>query len=197
MKSIHLTNQQARNFMLKKHGLINEYKFAGKQGILDFISQASCIQYDPIDVCGKNSELVLQSRIKNFDKKWLYELLYNDRKLIDFFDKNLAIIKMSDWPYFEHYREEYRTYGRNRNDVSNVREEIKNIIRERGAVSSNDLNFNDKVSWFWNDSKLSRVALEIMYFTGELVVHHKKGTIKYYDLTENHIPANLLNIPDP
>ena len=66
---------------------MGEYKFTGKTGILEYVEQAGCIQYDPIDVCGKNPELVLQSRIKGFQKGMLYKLLYQDRSLIDYFDK--------------------------------------------------------------------------------------------------------------
>ena len=36
-----------------------------------------------------------------------------------------------------------------------------------------------------------------MYFRGDLVVHHKKGTIKYYDLAENCLPNDILAEPDP
>ena len=42
---ITLTNQQARQFMLLRHGLIGEHEFIGKQGVLDFIRQAGCVQY--------------------------------------------------------------------------------------------------------------------------------------------------------
>ncbi len=58
---------------------------------MEFIRQAGCIQFDPVDVCGKNAELVLQSRIKRFSKEMLSDLLYQDRVLVDYFDKNLAI----------------------------------------------------------------------------------------------------------
>ncbi|MFI8715875.1 hypothetical protein [Brevibacillus brevis] len=47
---IELTNRQARQFLLLKHGLLGEYQFTGKQGVLDFVRQVGCIQYDPIDV---------------------------------------------------------------------------------------------------------------------------------------------------
>lgn len=87
---INLTKKEARQFILLKQGLLGDYRFEGKQGVLDYVGQAGCIQFDPIDVCGKNAEIVLQSRIKKFKKSMLYELLYKDRQLIDYFDKNLA-----------------------------------------------------------------------------------------------------------
>lgn len=197
IEDITLTNKQARRFMLLKHGLTGSYRFTGKQGVLDFVRQAGCIQYDPIDVCGRNSELVLQSRVKGFTKQLLYSLLYEDRALLDYFDKNLAIIATADWPYFGRYREAHKAGGRSHDEVNAVCEEIRNIIRQRGPVSSADIGFNDTVRWYWSDTKLSRAALETMYFRGDLVVHHKKGTIKYYDLAENCVPAGLLNTPEP
>ncbi len=197
INNVTLTNEQARRFILLKHGLIGDYKFSGKQGVLDFLRQAGCIQFDPIDVCGKNSELVLQSRVKGFTKQLLYSILYEDRTLVDYFDKNLAIIPITDWSYFRRYREAYQSGGRSHSKVNDVCEEIKKIIREKGPISSADIEFNDKVDWYWSDTKLSRAALETMYFRGDLVIHHKKGTIKYYDLTENWIPVELLNAPEP
>ncbi len=197
MESIHLTNKQARRFMLLKHGLIGKNKFISKQGVLDFVRQVGCIQYDPIDVCGKNAELVLQSRVKSFTKQMLYSLLYEERALIDYFDKNLAIMLTSDWQFFCRSREAHKIGGRSHSEVNTVCEEIKNIIRQKGAVSSTDIGFNDKVSWYWSDTKLSRAALETMYFRGDLAIHHKKGTIKYYDLAENCIDTKILNAPNP
>lgn len=51
---IQLTNRQARQFLLLKQGLLGEHIFIGKQGAFDFVRQAGCIQFDPVDACGKN-----------------------------------------------------------------------------------------------------------------------------------------------
>ena len=108
-----LTNKQARQFILLKHGLLGAHKFIGKQGALEFVRQAGCIQFDPVDSCGKNAELTLQSRVKNFTKQTLSELLYTDRSLVDFPDKNLSIFPTEDWPYFQRYRQAAKDGGRN------------------------------------------------------------------------------------
>jgi uncharacterized protein YcaQ len=197
MEIITLTKKQARQFLLIKQGLLGEYKFIGKDGGLDYVRQAGCIQYDPIDVCGKNAELVLQSRVKGFTKKMLYELLYQERKLIDYFDKNLAIISVVDWPYFERIRENNRLGGRGRDEIDKIADEIKAIISERGPVCSKDIGFHEKVDWYWSSTKLARAALETLYFRGDLIVHHKKGTIKYYSLAKDYIPEEILTAMDP
>ncbi len=54
-----ITKKQARQFILAKQGLIGTYRFTGKQGAYDYVRQAGCIQYDPVDVCGKIAELTL------------------------------------------------------------------------------------------------------------------------------------------
>mgnify|MGYP007078879381 FL=1 len=70
-----ITIEQARRFILLKQGLLGDYKFTGKKGALDYVRQAGCIQFDPVDVCGKMAEITLQSRVKGFTKKQLDELL--------------------------------------------------------------------------------------------------------------------------
>ena len=103
-----ITKQQARQFILAKQGLIGSYRFIGKEGAYHYVRQAGCIQYDPVDVCGKNAELTLQSRVKGFRKSMLQELLYKDRKLVDYADKELSIWPAEDWPFFSSYRDRSR-----------------------------------------------------------------------------------------
>ena len=106
---ITITKQQAGQFILARQGLIGDYRFNGKDGAFAYVRQAGCIQYDPVDVCGKNAELTLWSRVKGFRKEMLRELLYRDRLLVDYADKELSIWPTEDWPYFSSYRERSRS----------------------------------------------------------------------------------------
>lgn len=197
MEAITFSKGQARRFLLRRQGLLGGYRFAGKKGVMGFIRQEGCIQFDPVDICGKSPELVLLSRVKGFRKEMLYELLYQDRQLIDYFDKNLSILPMEDWPYFEAVRERHRRWERSHEEINAVTEEVKRIITERGAVCSQDLDMPQKVHWYWSDTRLSRAALEHLYFKGELAIHHKRGSVKYYDLARRCIPEEILKRPDP
>ena len=197
MPEIHLTKQQARRFILLKQGLLGDYKFIGKEGILSYIKQAGCIQFDPIDVCGKNAELVLHSRVKGFTKSMLNELLYKERSLMDYFDKNLSILPAEDWKYFSRDRNNHRQWERSHAEIESVRDQVIKAISDSGPLCSSDLDLPQKVDWYWSSTKLSRAALEHMYFTGDLAIHHKKGTVKYYDLTENCLPKEIITAADP
>ncbi|MDT0125359.1 crosslink repair DNA glycosylase YcaQ family protein [Paenibacillus sp. RRE4] len=202
---IRLTKQQARQFLLLKHGLVGEHQYDGKSGVMEFTRQVGCIQYDPIDICGKNAELVLQSRIRGFSKNMLEELLYQDRLLMDYPDKNLAIIPVEDWPYFERYRQAARQHAESYPQMETLTRQVRSYIQQVGPVSSNELNalqlegdFTWRSAIHWSSgNNVSRSVLEQMYSTGELVIHHKKGTRKYYDLAEKHIRADVLHAPEP
>ncbi len=203
---ITLSNQQARRFLLLKHGLLGDYRFADKQGALDYVRQTGCIQFDPVDACGKNAELTLQSRVKNFKKSTLYDLLYVDRALFDYPDKNLSILPVEDWPYFARFRKASVDGGKQFEDLAVLEAEAKAYIRENGAVSSDDLPIDGNIRWHSNihwsgnwhgDTHAARAVLEHLYTTGELIIHHKNGTRKYYDLAEKYIPAGVLCTADP
>ena len=195
---ITLTNYQARQFMLLKQGLLGEYKFAGKEGILDFIRQAGCIQFDPVDVCSRNADIVLHSRVQNYKKEMLDELLYSDRRLIDYFDKNLCIFPVEDVPSFYKHKlggghaEAYDNRGGDA--VKQMEPLICQLIEERGHISAREIDEDKTIIWYWGVlTSLPRAALESMYSRGELIIHHKTGTNKSYAFTKDYIPAEILS----
>ena len=156
-----------------------------------------CIQFDPVDVCGKSHELALLARIHGFSHHMLDDLLYDKRQLIDFFDKNLCIMPVEDWPCLEHIRRWYRENGRSMEQVNQVAEQVLETVHRRGHVSADTLGLEGRADWYWSGSSLSRVALESLYFRGELVIHHKKGSIKSYALASDTLPTDILNAPCP
>lgn len=201
-----ITKQQARQFILAKQGLIGSYRFAGKDGAYEYVRQAGCIQYDPVDVCGKNAELTLLSRVKGFKKSMLQDLLYKDRLLVDYADKELSIWPTEDWPYFSSYRERSRQLGDTFEGLKGLEEQAISYIEQNGPVCSKTLPIEGEIFWHssmhWsgNWDKLSSAArsvLEQLYTDGTLVIHHKQGSHKYYDLASKHISSSILDAENP
>lgn len=193
--TIEISKLEMRRFLLTYHGLIGEPRFVGKEGILEYVKQVGCIQFDPIDVCGKSPELTVHAHVHGAKKEDLYELLYHDRHLVDYFDKNLAIFPVEDWPYFEHTRQWYQSTSRSSVVTDEATQHVLEWIHKHGAVCSKDIKLDEKVDWYWGPTSLSRATLERLYFQGKLVIHHKKGTIKYYALASDHVPESLLLKP--
>jgi hypothetical protein len=198
MQKLSLTRQQARRFILAHQGLWPPYGLAGKSGVLNYVRRVGCIQYDPLDVVGRNPELVLQARVADYRPALLEELLYDERRLLDGWDKNMSIYPVEDWPYFRRRREAYRRNpGRSPEAVRSVLPQVRQAIETRGPLSSIDLEIDCTVDWAWAPTRLARAALESMYWWGELIVHHKVHTRKVYDFSHRHLPAGLLAAPDP
>ena len=198
--------EEARRFILGKQGLLGSHRFVGKEGALQYIQQAGCIQYDPVDVCGKNAELTLQSRVKGFTRCMLADLLYVDRLLVDYSDKELSIWSREDWPYFSGYRAMSKVHGAGFEGIPELEARAIAFIREHGPVSSDTLPIEGKIYWHssmhwsghWqNQSNAARSVLEQLYTDGVLLIHHKSGSRKYYDLAERYFSQELLNAENP
>lgn len=193
-----ITKKQAREFLLNYQRLMPKFTLTGKQGIMDYFNQVGSIQYDPLSIIDLNPHLVLQSRIKDYNRSDLGDLLYQDRLLIDDWDKCMSIYPLADWPYFKRYREKgFRVFGKE--DLTNhpILDEIKAMIVKQGPISTKELDYKEKVNWFWQNTNIAKVALESMYYWGELIIHHKEGIRKYYDLASKHIPENIYQQDDP
>ena len=203
---IEITRDQAKRFILSRQGLLGRHRFIGKEGACQYVRQAGCIQFDPVDVCGKNAELTLLSRVKGFRKQTLSDLLYKDRLLVDYSDKELSIWPREDWPYFAGYRLRSREHGLRFKGIPELEEQAIAYIREHGPVCSDTLPVEGTIFWHssmhWSgnwekESKAARSVLEQLYTDGILLIHHKNGSRKYYDLAEKYFDSALLEAENP
>ena len=201
-----VTPDQARQFILLRQGLLGEHRFIGRNGAYQYVRQAGCIQFDPVDVCGRNAELTLQSRVKGITRKTLGDLLYRDRLLVDYSDKELSIWPSEDWPYFADYRERSIEHGKQFPGIPELEEKAVAYIRKHGPVSSDTLPIKGTIFWHssmhwsghWDkDSLAARSVLEQLYTDGVLLIHHKTGSRKFYDLADKYLPPELLSAPNP
>lgn len=197
MDKVKITKEQARQFIVSYQGLDGEHQYTGKAGIIDFIKNVGCIQYDTLNVVGRNPDLVLQSRIKSYKADMLQELLYKDRLLVDEWDKEMSIHTIEDWPYFERNRkvslERYKDIEEIKMNLPYIRE----LIEKKGPVTSSDLKLDQIIDWSWAPTRLSRAALESMYLWGELIICSKANSRKVYDFAHKHIPKEILSLEDP
>jgi uncharacterized protein YcaQ len=197
--SLILSKPHARRFLLTHQRLWPPRQLEGKGGIMDFVRHVGCIQFDPINTVGRNPDLVLQSRVTDYRPALLEELQYTDRQLLDGWDKVASIYPTTDWPYFARRRVAMEAWHAERFELPmEIIPEVIEAIRQRGPLSSIDLKSWEKVEWTWgNQVRLARAALETLYGAGRLVVHHRIGTRRSFELAERALPADLLSAPDP
>ena len=191
-----LSAAQARRFILEHQGLWDKYQFFGTEGVIAFTRQAGCVQFDPVNACGRSPDLTYLSRVADYQKSMLDDALYQRRALLDYWDKNMAILPMEEWPFLERIREYHRAEGRSRDRVDEVKEHLLGELRTRGPLFARDLDYGKDTNWYWSNTSVARAALETLFFRGEVCVHHRKGGIKCYDLTEHCVPPELLSVKE-
>ncbi len=109
-------------------------------------------------------------------------------------------------PYFAPYRERSRAHGANFPELDELEREALAYIKENGPVSSDSLPIDGEIFWHssmhwsgnWHQkSQAARSVLEQLYTGGTVVIHHKNGSRKFYDLSERYLDAALLTADYP
>jgi uncharacterized protein len=72
---LQLTQGHARRFLLAYQGLLPPRHLHGKSGLLGYLRRVGCIQYDPLEVAGRNTDLVIQSRLSDYTPHLLSQIL--------------------------------------------------------------------------------------------------------------------------
>lgn len=186
--------QQICKYLINYQHLCDNTMLKSTDSIVEYIRKVGCIQYDPLNVVGRNADLVLQSRCNSYEKGDIEKYLYADRVIFDVWDKNMSICAVSDWPYFERHRKEYLHWC---NEHKDTIDKITQYLRMNDFACSSDFQLEEKVDWHYGPQRLAKAALECMCYAGLAVVHHKKGARRYYCLSDKFIQEKyfILNKP--
>ncbi len=202
MKTI--KKETARNFLVNYQNLNGNGKLKGPNGVVEYMQKVRCIQYDPLDVVGRNADLVLQSRVANYRSDVLFDLLYKERVLYDSPDKMISIIPTEDYPSMARIRqktvEQLKGILTWRKSLAalDLLDEIKEFIRINGPLPAAKINIGNNVdSGPWGHKKLSSAALDYLYHSGELGISSKNKSHKVYDLSEKLFPEKILKAAEP
>lgn len=199
---VEISLEKARSFLVNYHNLNEVREYRGIDGIIQCFQQLKSIQYDPLNVVGRNADLVLQSRVRDYEPSMLYDLLYRQHRLIDGFDKEMCIYEADEYVNFARVRKanvkrtEATLAYRGQLDALNIVEEVRYYIKKNGMTSSKDLSIGESRESRWGHKKLSSAALDYLYCRGDLAIKEKRGTQKYYDFTDNVLAKELLEADD-
>ncbi len=184
----------ARSVLSVTHGFCHLQQ--GIEGILAVFNRHQCVQSDPIEVAGRNADLTLQSRVADYQQKYLYDLLYEKRQLFEYYCKMLSVLPLEVYPVLQQKRTQMRE--RNAPFFKEHKEETALILNrlEDGPLSAQDFKGWKKVEW-WGKTALSRVILERLFVCGKVMIHHREGAVKYYALTEELMPERIYTAEPP
>ncbi len=203
MTTYSMTKGQARKFLLRYQGLDEKGPFIGESGVQAYVRRVGCIQYDPLDVVGRNADLVLQARIPGYHREMLDKLLYADRLLIDGWDKMASIYLTEDWPRFHRLRKlrgeeiEQLLQRRSSSGALEILDEIMTAFQEKGPMLSTQLKMGEADVGNWGHRNLSGAAMDYLFNVGKIGISGKRGTQRIYDRIGNLLPESHLNAEEP
>ena len=163
--------------------------------MLDVLRRLGSIQFDPIAVAGRNHDLMLHARVAGYEPAWC-DALYERREIFEATNKALSFVPADEFPWFRHVmgRKGPRFHAAALADNAAVAERVLERIRADGPLSSADFERErgPTKNWFGMPENAVRAVLEAYTVRGEIGLARREGNLRYYDLLERLLPAELL-----
>ena len=188
--------EAARRFLVARHFLAPARSVAaGLDGVLEVFRTFGSIQFDPIAVAGRSHDLVLHARVAGYEPAWC-DLLYERREIFETTNKALSFVPASEFPWFRlgFGRKGPRFHAAILAENAAVAERVLGRIRAEGALSALDFEpeHGAPKDWFGAPENVVRAVLEAYTVAGVVGLARREGNLRYYDLLERLLPAELL-----
>jgi uncharacterized protein YcaQ len=150
MDPITVSAAGARRFLVLRHLLAPaRSQPAGLDGVRAVFARLGSIQFDPLAVAGRNHDLVLHARVREYDPAWTNELLYGTRELFEAYNKGLSLLPTSELPWHRHTWDKFKvrhvdsTFAR----YGETMEHVLARIRDEGPLCSLDFERTPPIDW--------------------------------------------------
>jgi uncharacterized protein len=185
----------ARRFLVRRHLLAPPRSLPPDPASVKLVvERLGSLQFDPLDVTGRNHDLVLAARIRGYTRAWTDDLLYRERWLYEAYNKGLSLLPTAELPYYRIGWDRYSAsngFGK-LDDHAGLVAELLDRIRQEGTLSSTDVEPRASIDWYWRPTNQVRAILEALALSGVLAISRRDGNRRLYDLSERLFSAELL-----
>ena len=195
-----LSAQQARAIALTSQGMASTISDQPDSDTFKrTLDSLGVIQIDAVNAVARSHLLVLRSRLGGTHQhleKLLQQQTYKEHILAEYWGHEASFLPTADWPLYK-WRMKRAADGEIWKGIRNFATEkpsyIKQILNEltkRGPSKASDFERGGPKSswWGWSDSKL---ALEWLFWIGEITVTNRINFTRYYDLPKNIFPEKI------
>ncbi|MEO5939973.1 MAG: crosslink repair DNA glycosylase YcaQ family protein [Candidatus Limnocylindrales bacterium] len=185
----------ARRYLALHHFLAPARSLpSGPAGILAVFDRLGSIQFDPIEIAGRNHDLVLLSRVAGYRREMTDLLLYGERLLYETYNKGLSLVPTADLPWYRVAWDRSRVGHAADAFVAHADlvAELLDRIRATGPMSAIDVEPRAAIDWYWRPTNQVRAILEALAESGTLGLARRDRNRRVYDLVERLFPAELL-----
>lgn len=189
----------ARRLAIVAQGLAGPRPRADAKGIMDVVSRLGCLQLDPINIVARSHLLVLWSRLGPYDPGLLDRLLWQERRLFEYWAHAASIVLTQDYPI---HQMRMRSYGKGSDSWSQqisawmqqneaLRTSILSALQQRGPLRSRDFEDPVQVAWQssgWTNGRTVGRMLDFLWTQGHILVARRVGAQRWWDLAERCLP---------
>src|SRR5262245_35716486 len=194
-----ITLRTVRRLALAKQHLAGPPMDPDGEGIMRVARELGCLQLDPINVVARSHLLVLWSRLGPFDMAGLDGLLWQERRLFEYWAHAAAIVPTEDYPIHNWLmrRDPRPIYAHGRRTAEwlkanqPLRRHVLTQVRLKGPVRARDLEDLSRTPWRsggWTDQRNVTRMVDILWTQGRVMVAGRTGLEKTYDLAERLLP---------
>ncbi len=192
--ALKIDNRTARRLWLNSNGLAASP--TGKLDVLQIVNDLGFVQLDTIRNVTRAQHHILWSRNQNYREPMLNKLLGKDRSVFEHYTHDASVIPTQFYPMWQRQfrrlkeRIDRRKYYKTMPDARG-RQAIVERIKKEGPLSTHA--FDTKVSGkkkMWSRPP-HKLALDYMWYSGELATSHRENFKKFYDLPERVIPTGI------
>jgi uncharacterized protein YcaQ len=194
-EALTISRAVARRFLAIRHFLAPPRSLpAEPASVMTVIDRLGSLQFDPLEVAGRNHDLVLLARIDGYQRAWTDALLYQERALFEAYNKGLSILPVSELPYHRITwdRSRIRHDGEAFDEHAPLVEELLERIRTKGPLGPGEVGPRAAIDWYWRPTNQVRALLEALAEAGILGLARRDGNRRIYDLAERLFPKELL-----
>lgn len=191
MSSIRISRQTMRRFVLGKAGLFPGRRWRGADGVRQVLQNTGSVQIDPVHVIARNHDLILWSRVANYQPEHLDDLAYNRRICFDY-GTTLFMYPMEEIPYWRAVMRSWESSSwvqRIHTQHPDAHLIVRSELRSRGPLAQRDL-VGAKVSSY-RARKDTGLAFYALWLTGELMTHSRRGFDRVYYFGDEIVPGHL------
>ena len=185
----------AQRLAVQKQGLGCRPDTHDRQALLNIIHKIRLLQLDTIHVVARSHYLVMLSRAGLYDPGDLDSLLFPDRLLFEQWAHAACLIPIEDYPYLAPVIRERRARSSGRRgrlgpSSQEILDAVMGRIAAAGPLRSVDFEDTRENPGTWWDWKPAKIALEILFEEGYLMIDRRVNFHRHYDLAERVLPAS-------
>ena len=189
-----------RRFILGLQGLWPGRRYRGMRGLDPAIRLMGGLQLDPLNIIARSQHIAMYGRVLDYEQEQLHRAAYEKRRFFDY-GGSLFLYPISELPYWRLHMRRRAHQGRwatFRREKAALIAQVLDAVRERGPLGNRDLEGELVEGWNYRGRKDTSLALYYLWITGEVMISHREGFDRQYDLRSRVIPPEWeYEIPEP